>query len=1162
MMYPFLLRRGYALLFSLLLWLAATSTQAAGLVPDPFFLGTATPSPTSFTLNATEKFASTSRALSITVQGVSSVDATTIQVPDFCEIADPATLTFGAARTVKGNGTFQSLLRLKSTLAPGGFNGTIVISGPGLSTALVSVQGFVTANPGFFPKSLFFSTQVGKASLPQNLTVTIQNLSAGVQTTVAAPSQFQVAAPGSAAFGSSVTLTGSGTFQVPVQFTGSATVGNVTGNLTVSGGGINTKTVPMTAAALAVPTPVVNPTSLSGFTAVEGGASSAAKSFDLSVTGLPTQGSISVGVTAPAGYAVSFSGSSGFVNSLVVFASGGKISAKVFVILSGNRPAGTVNGNLTITGNAIISKNLPLSGTVAPKPLPTLNVDKTFLSFSTPAFKASAAQTYQLTGSNLPSGAIAKVTAPAGYEVRLGTSGTIFSSSVSAATSNGTLNATVSVRLKSSTTVGAVDGTLLNTVAGLTKGIGLSGKVLPPPLLTLTPTALNAFSTVKNQASAAQTYFVAATDLPTGATATVTAPAGFELRIQNTGSFVGTLTLSQVSAGTIARTLEVRLKSQSVTANSTFTGNITHSVAGLSKSIGVTGTVRVPTLSLSTTSLVGFSALVNQPSAPKTYTLTAANLASGASGTVTAPAGYEVRVQNTGSFVTSLTLAQTVPGSISRTLEVRMKARSTTGTVSGTLTHAVAGLTKTISLSGSVKAALTTIAATSSPGAAATVAPASLAGLITTEGRLARATDAKPFLLTVQGGPRSGLVYVNAPAGFLVSLSRNPAAFVKSLALPLVYQWSDSIFVRLDGNQAGQYAGTVDITGNFFAQTGVAVSGTTLPKPTLAVNPASALFTAFPGQPSAAQSYTVSAANLEPGVFVRVNVPDGFESSLIPDGPFSATGYLTLHQNVPYGVERTVYVRLAPQPQPTYVSGSITHIVLPGVFLQKSVAVSGYVVLPKPPPSAHVSVTSLSGFAAGANSPSAAQSYAFSGHDLPPGASVYVKAPTGYEIKAFSAAPFDSIILAKATSSGSFYLTIAVRLKAQANPGTVAGTIQNKTAGFSKPVEVSGTVSAAPYAAARSGNPEGAAEPQSRVTVDAYPNPVRDVLSVLLAAPAGGPLQLSLTDLQGRSLLEREVRLQGKTERVELPFGDQQPGPYLLHVRSAAGHQVLKVVKQ
>ncbi len=258
--------------------------------------------------------------------------------------------------------------------------------------------------------------------------------------------------------------------------------------------------------------------------------------------------------------------------------------------LGSQQVADPVTGDVVISGNDIVSKKVTVSGTVTPKPQPALNVDKTSLAFTTTTNTASAVQTYQLTASNLTANAVATVTAPTGYEVRLGSSGTVFSGKLSVASFNGSINAPVSVRLKSTFTAGTVDGTLTNVVAGLSKPISLTGKVNLPPSLTLNPISLSGFSTTTNQASAGKTYTLKVLNLAGSATATVTAPTGYELRIQNTGSFAGTLTLNQTAAGTIDRTIEVRLKGQATTG--TVTGSVSHSAAGLSKTLQVTGTVK------------------------------------------------------------------------------------------------------------------------------------------------------------------------------------------------------------------------------------------------------------------------------------------------------------------------------------------------------------------------------------------------------------------------------------------------------------------------------------------------------------------------------------------------------------------------------------------
>jgi hypothetical protein len=365
--------------------------------------------------------------------------------------------------------------------------------------------------------------------------------------------------------------------------------------------------------------------------------------------------------------------------------------------------------------------------------------------------------------------------------------------------------------------------------------------------------------------------------------------------------------------------------------------------------------------------------------------------------------------------------------------------------------------------------------------------------------------------------------------------------------------------VRLDGNQAGRYAGTVDITADFLAPAGLAVSGVILPRPTLTASPDDFSFFAHPNAPSAVQSYRLSAANLADGVTVAVKTTYGFEIGL-NDSIFSPTGTLFMSQNVPHGVERTVYVRLKPRPVPTSVEGFVYNTTSDG-SLKQTVGVNGYVIF-KPLPVTFVSVGSLNGFSATESSPSAAQSYKFSGGNLPPGATVSVKAPAGYAIRTGNTAFFTSSITIQANQNGAFSLTIFVRLNAGSTPGQVTGIITHAAYGLHQNVAVSGTVTTGATPAARAVSPEHSPERAPWLVVNAYPNPVQDVLSVTWAAPAGERLQLALTDLQGNPLLRREVLSQGEAGRVELPFGDRKPGVYLLRVQDAEGQRVLKIVKQ
>jgi hypothetical protein len=521
------------------------------------------------------------------------------------------------------------------------------VTNPQAITKTLPLTVEVLPNPSFSPKSLFFSTVLGDTSPLQQVAMTISNVSSGAQTQIQAPASYSLFTSLTGSPAGRLTFTGNGTFKFLVRFNGSRDPGIFSEVLTITNPETSTKTFPLKTTVLAVPTPITNPSTLSGFTAVEGtGTLSAVQSFDLSITGLPSQDTPTVNVTAPKGYLVSLSGIVGsFLNSFILTASNGLIKSKVFIALSSSNPVGPVTGNVSITGTQINTKTVAVSGTITAKPQPTLTLDKTsLLGFTTITNKASATQFYNLKATNLATGVSATVIAPTGFEVSLSnTSTSIFSSQLTVASSAGSINATVFVRLKSQSVTGAKTGTIQNSVAGLSKTVSLSGTVNAAPTLSVTPISITGFSTVKNQASASKTYTLLATNLATGATATVIPPANYEVRLQNTGSFASSLTLTQSSTGTINRVVEVRLKA--ITTTGTITGTIQNTAVGITKTVSLSGTVATPTLSLSSTSLTGFSAILNQPSSTKSYTFSASNLATGINATITAPAGYEVSLQ-------------------------------------------------------------------------------------------------------------------------------------------------------------------------------------------------------------------------------------------------------------------------------------------------------------------------------------------------------------------------------------------------------------------------------------------------------------------------------------------------------------------------------------
>ncbi|GAA3925346.1 T9SS type A sorting domain-containing protein [Hymenobacter algoricola] len=122
----------------------------------------------------------------------------------------------------------------------------------------------------------------------------------------------------------------------------------------------------------------------------------------------------------------------------------------------------------------------------------------------------------------------------------------------------------------------------------------------PTPTITLSPAALNAFTTTQGTASASQSYTVAGSNLT--ADISVVPPAGYQLALETTpgsntpGTFTAytaatPLVLTQ-TGGTVATTrIFARLAATTTVAGSPYDGNITHTSGTATAAKAVTGTV-------------------------------------------------------------------------------------------------------------------------------------------------------------------------------------------------------------------------------------------------------------------------------------------------------------------------------------------------------------------------------------------------------------------------------------------------------------------------------------------------------------------------------------------------------------------------------------------
>ena len=81
------------------------------------------------------------------------------------------------------------------------------------------------------------------------------------------------------------------------------------------------------------------------------------------------------------------------------------------------------------------------------------------------------------------------------------------------------------------------------------------------------------------------------------------------------------------------------------------------------------------------------------------------------------------------------------------------------------------------------------------------------------------------------------------------------------------------------------------------------------------------------------------------------------------------------------------------------------------------------------------------------------------------------------------------------------------------------------------------------------------------LVVTSFPNPVRDQLSVQIAAPAAGQVRMTLSNAMGQQLLVQRFEAGEEMIERQLDVHDLAAGVYLLEVRTATQSQTIKVRK-
>lgn len=91
----------------------------------------------------------------------------------------------------------------------------------------------------------------------------------------------------------------------------------------------------------------------------------------------------------------------------------------------------------------------------------------------------------------------------------------------------------------------------------------------------------------------------------------------------------------------------------------------------------------------------------------------------------------------------------------------------------------------------------------------------------------------------------------------------------------------------------------------------------------------------------------------------------------------------------------------------------------------------------------------------------------------------------------------------------------------------------------------------------------GAEEPEQEISFDAmtYPNPVTDHFSVEIAGAAHQKVRLLLTDMNGRTLIDRLISPTGAIHQETVEMAQKQTGMYLLKIITRSESKTIKILK-
>ncbi|HLK98894.1 MAG TPA: hypothetical protein VK364_14080, partial [Hymenobacter sp.] len=404
------------------------------------------------------------------------------------------------------------------------------------------------------------------------------------------------------------------------------------------------------------------------------------------------------------------------------------------------------------------------------------------------------------------------------------------------------------------------------------------------PTLTASLSATTFPNTPVNQLSAPETLTVTGSDLTSDAI--VTAPAGYLMRLAGVGSYVQSLSLLPNANGNVSALVDVIFAPTSASAPGpgypqTVSGTLTVSSTGaLTRSISITGNATAPqaVLTATPTSLSFGTQTVGSNSTPQPFQLVGQDLTGNV--TITAPAGFEIRVGSNAFSPNPLTLTPT-SGSLNTQVDVRFTPGAT-GPISGNIVATTSGggssqITATVAVSGSGDPAPTTPTINATP-TALNFPSITSSGSGQAESFSVSATSLSgPLTLTPSN---SNIQLRNATAGG--SFSGGPLVIQPNSSGNITNQTIEVILVPTIGS--GPFTGNLALTSTGAQQVDVTITANN-PSGSISdislTNATLREFSTSPGQPSSIQSYSVSADNLLQDL--TITAPPFFQISLTDD---------------------------------------------------------------------------------------------------------------------------------------------------------------------------------------------------------------------------------------------------------------------------------------